>query len=72
MDVSSCCGSLATTCASSYQQVFIGNSTVLQWSDVRLTKAAGLIIGGRLIHLSQPLPNKPEFPMYWLLTGLTE
>lgn len=31
------CGSLATTCASSFQHAFIGNSAALQWSDVRLT-----------------------------------
>ena len=29
-------------------------------------------IGDRMAHLSQPLPNKPEFPMYWRLTGVTE
>ena len=26
----------------------------------------------RLIYLSQPLPDKPDFPAYRLLTGLTE
>lgn len=29
-------------------------------------------IGDRLVHLSQPLPDKPDFLMYRLLTGLTE
>jgi hypothetical protein len=29
-------------------------------------------IGDRLVHLSQPLPGKPDFLMYRLLTGLTE
>jgi hypothetical protein len=29
-------------------------------------------IGDRLVHLSQPLPDKPNFLMYRLLTGLTE
>lgn len=27
-------------------------------------------IGDRLVHLSQPLPDKPDFLMYRLLTGL--
>jgi hypothetical protein len=42
MDVSSC-GPLATTCASSFQHAFIGDSAVLQWSDVRLTSTRGTI-----------------------------
>jgi len=29
-------------------------------------------IGDRLVHLSQPLPDKPDFLMYRLLTGLTK
>jgi len=29
-------------------------------------------IGDRLVHLGQPLPDKPDFLMYRLLTGLTE
>lgn len=29
-------------------------------------------IGDRLVYLSQPLPDKPDFLMYRLLTGLTE
>jgi hypothetical protein len=42
MTVSSC-GSLATACASSFQHAFIGNSTVLQWFDVRLTSTRDTI-----------------------------
>jgi len=31
-----------------------------------------LNIGDRLVRLSQPMPDKPDFLMYRLLTGLTE